>query len=365
MDNWSSVKNLLCVRLDNIGDLLMSVPAITALKQTFGCKITLLTSSMAGKMAPFIPSIDDVMVYDVPWVKSDISPQVDTISTLVEELKKRNFDAAVIFTVFSQNPLPAAMLLYMAKIPMRLAYCRENPYHLLTHWIPEKEPYTFIRHQVQRDIELVRTVGASIDDDRIRMNVPMQAWNTTGEKLKKAGVDLTKPWVVLHAGVSEKKREYPLPLWIETGNKIVEELQCQIILTGTESEKPLVEKIRNGVGRSVFSMAGLFNLDEFIVLIKNAPLIISVNTATIHIAAATQTPVVVLYALTNPQHTPWKVASKVLLFDIPEEMRSRNEVLQYVRDDYFTENTPMVTPDEIVRAANSLYSRKAKSELLR
>mgnify|MGYP003350186482 CR=1 FL=1 len=63
--------------------------------------------------------------------------------------------AAVIFTVYSQNPLPAALFATWAGIPLRLAYCRENPYALLTDWVPEPEPESFIRHEVQRQIDLV------------------------------------------------------------------------------------------------------------------------------------------------------------------------------------------------------------------
>ena len=59
---------------------------------------------------------------------------------MIERLRAARFDAAVIFTVYSQNPLPAALLCYLADIPLRLAHCRENPYQLLTDWVAEPEP---------------------------------------------------------------------------------------------------------------------------------------------------------------------------------------------------------------------------------
>lgn len=363
MNDWSAVKNLLCVRLDNMGDLLMSNPAIRALKKTFSCRITMLTSPRARGIADFMPEIDDTIVYEVPWVKTNAHTDEDSIAEIVTVLKERKFDAVVIFTVFSQNPLPVALITYMSKIPLRLAYCRENPYQLLTDWIPEKEPYTFIRHQVQRDLELVRAVGATIDDDSICISSSQNALESLHTKLSAAEIDLKKPWLVLHAGVSEKKREYPLNLWIAAAAMIVEQLGYQIILTGTESEKQLTDKIKEGAGQGVYSLAGVFNLGEFILLIRQSPVIVSVNTAAIHIAAAVQTPVVVLYALTNPQHTPWKVLSKVLLFDVPAELRSKNEVLQFVRDDYFSEDTPMVTPEEITKATAELLQEKSSKKV--
>ena len=148
MTHWKDCKNILCIRADNMGDLLMSSPAIRALKETFNCRITLLSSRMGNLIAPFINEIDETIVADLPWIKTTAPVNKDDIFSLIEKIQSYQFDAVVIFTVYSQNPLPAALLAYMAGIPKRLAYCRDNPYHLLTHWMVEKEPYTFIYHQV-------------------------------------------------------------------------------------------------------------------------------------------------------------------------------------------------------------------------
>src|SRR5437016_4959897 len=70
-DVWSCAEKILCVRLDALGDLLMTVPAIRALKESYpGRHITLLTSSAGAAVAPLIPEIDDVIVYEAPWMKA-------------------------------------------------------------------------------------------------------------------------------------------------------------------------------------------------------------------------------------------------------------------------------------------------------
>ncbi|RYE11906.1 MAG: glycosyltransferase family 9 protein [Sphingobacteriaceae bacterium] len=344
MENWHNCKNILVVRLDNMGDLLMSTPAIRALKESFGSKITVLTSSMAAGIAHHIPEIDEIITFDVPWVKTNNASFIHEFLVLAEVLKARNFDATVLFTVFSQNPMPAIMLTYLADIPIRLAYCRENPYELLTHWLPDKEPYTFIKHQVERDLDLVRSIGATTKNNFISIEVP-DAWESAQKILDKNSIDLQKPWLVLHPGVSELKRQYPAAKWMEIGKKLVE-FGYQLLLTGSASEKKLTGEIAQGIGKNAFSIAGLLSLDEFICLIDEAPLLLSVNTGPVHIAAATQTPVVVLYAQTNPQHTPWKTPSKVLYFEVPEALRSKNEILKFVQN--YQEKASEVIDVEIV-----------------
>src|SRR5205085_708073 len=70
-------------------------------------------------------------------------------------------------------------------------------------------------------------------------------------------------------------------------------------------------------GAGACSLAGRLGLPQLAATIELAPLLISNNTGPVHIAAALGTPVVDLYALTNPQHTPWQVPSRVLSHDVP------------------------------------------------
>lgn len=351
------LKNILCIRPDNMGDLIMTAPAMRALKQSFGAKITVLTSSMAKGIVKHIPEIDDALIFDLPWVKTKNAPDVESINKIVSVIKERNFDAAIIFTVYSQNPLPTAMLAYLAGIPRILAYCRETPYHLLTDWVPDKEPYTLIKHQVRRDLDLVATIGAFTDNENLYLMVQEELWQLITKKLIETGVDINKPWLILHAGVSERKREYPIRKWADAAQKLISEKGYQILLTGSLDEKPLTDALENIIGEGSFSVAGLFNLDEFVCLVKHAPIMLSVNTGTVHIAAAVGTPVVVLYAQTNPQHTPWNVANKVLQFPVPAHLHSRNEVIVHVNNSLYNKSIDLPSADDILTAMDELLNR--------
>jgi len=358
--SWLNCKKILCIRADNMGDLIMTTPALRALKETFNCNITVLTSKMGNWIAPFISEIDDVIVQDVPWIKTSESPNADMLLSLIEKIKQQNFDAAIIFTVYSQNPLPAAMLAYMAGIPKRLAYCRENPYELLTNWVVEKEPLDFIQHQVQRDLELVATVGAVTKNDRLSISVNEDAVIAAYKKLKEINFSNYNEWIIFHPGVSEEKRRYPVHSWIELGKIITKQLKKKILITGSASEKPLAQAIQQGIGENAYVAAGLFTIEEFITIIREAPLIISVNTSTVHIAAATQTPVIVLYALTNPQHTPWKVPSKVFPFPVDEALRSKNAIINYVNKHFFDKTIHFPTAKNIFYAVVDMLQKERR-----
>lgn len=340
-----------------MGDVIMTGPAMRALKETFNTRITLLTSTMAKDIVKHMPEVDEAIILDLPWVKNNAPLQTEALTDVVNRLKNKKFDAAVIFTVYSQSALPTAMLAYLAKIKTVLAYCRENPYGLLSHWVPDEEPYNFIKHQVRRDLDLVKTIGASARNEKLYLTNNDHLWAGIRLKLAEKGLRTTNRWIILHAGVSENKREYPFKNWVDIGRHLISKMGLQVLFTGTETERALTNKLQQAVGKNSYSVAGWFNLEEFICLVKNTPLMVSVNTGTVHIAAAVGTPVVVLYAQTNPQHTPWQAANKVLEFGINESLQSRNEVIAYVNKTIYNEPAPLPSSVEVVSTITQLIAQ--------
>lgn len=337
-----------------MGDIIMTTPALRALKETFAARITLLTSSQGSGITPFIPEIDETIVADLPWVRTAHPPKAESCQQLIEQLKEKQFDLAIIFTVYSQCPLPAAFICWLANIPKRLAWCRENPYELLTDWVADNEPYTLIRHQVERDLLLIRHIGAMTMNDKLSLSYKQQARQSAIQKLQNIGLNTSEPWIVLHPGVSEKKREYPVGLWKEVISLLHETTGCQLLITGSNMDLPIAEELSTAIPGRLYHAAGLLNIEEFISIIAASKLTISVNTATVHIAAAFGTPVVVLYACTNPQHTPWKTKAQVLQYSVDRHSQSRNEVIRYVSDKLYYSDIPYPTPVAIVKAAAQL-----------
>jgi lipopolysaccharide heptosyltransferase II len=306
---WGEIRRVLCVRLDSIGDVLMTTPAIRALRETLGCHVTLLTSAAGAAVAPLIPELDESIVFAAPWMKASAGPTRD--AEMIARLAAGAFDAAVIFTVYSQNPLPAAYLCYLAGIPRRLAHCHENPYALLTDWVPDPEPASTIRHEVQRQLDLVASVGCRTRNQNLSFRVPRaaQAWI---QRLVER-----RPLVVVHPGATAASRRYPPEQYARAIDLLIQQTGCDAVFTGDAHELGLVDSVRAAMRFPARSLVGELGLAELGALIEAADLLVSNNTGPAHIAAAVGTPVVDLYALTNPQHTPWLVPSRVLNHDVP------------------------------------------------
>lgn len=324
MSKWHTAQNILCIRLDTIGDVIMTAPAMLALKTAQpDRRITLMTSSVGAAIAPLL-DLDDLIIYDSPWLKAT-APRTDSLPEfdMIKRLHQAQFDAAVIFTVYSQNPLPSAFLCYMANIPLRLAHCHENPYQLLTHWIPDPEPTQFIRHEVRRQLDLVASIDCDVtpllDDptnDRQLLHLDPASLHQVQSLLTEIGINLAKPWVVVHPGATAASRRYPPESFAIVAEQLTNQ-NIQVVFTGTQPEAELVQSIRTMMNASSYSLVDRLTLRELVALLKLSSLLISNNTAPVHIASAVGTPIVDLYALTNLQHTPWSVPHHVLFHDVP------------------------------------------------
>jgi lipopolysaccharide heptosyltransferase II len=323
---WNHARRFLAVRTDSLGDVLMTSPALRALKaHAPDADVTLLTSPSGAAAARHCDAVDDTIVYAAPWTRhpgtGDAAQAAQAIAedrALVRRLAQQRFDAAVIFTVCTQSPLPAALMCRLGGIPLRLAHCRENPYDLLTDWVPDQESLAAgMRHEVERQLALVAAVGLRPEEDRLRFRVDAADRHGARAHLAAAGGNADRPFLVFHPGASASSRRYPAERFGEAADAIAATTGWQVVFTGGADEASLIARAMNRMRSPAVSLAGRLSLGELGALIADAALLVANNTGPAHVAAAVGTPVVVLYALTNPQHTPWRVPCRVLSHDVP------------------------------------------------
>ncbi len=353
---WEEARNILCVRLDNMGDVLMTTPAIRALRESVpGRRLTLLASASGVALAPYLDCVDDAIGYAAPWVKQASSSTPEADRDMMAALATHQFDAAVVFTVYSQSPLPAALMCRLAGIPRVLAHCRENPYALLTDWIPETEPHERIRHEAQRQLDLVAHVGATTADRRLVFDPGDDARLRMRDVLCRTGIDAGTPYIVLHPGATAPSRIYPADSFATVARMLLREFEGHVLLTGTEDETARAEALRRAIGHPrVHGLAGLLDLGALGALLEDARVLIANNSGPVHLAAAVGTPVVDLYALTNPQHTPWMVPNRVLFRDVPCKYCYRS-----VCPAGHHACLAGIAPGEVVEATRAVWRREA------
>ena len=173
---WSGVRNVLCVALDAVHDVLLAAPAIRAIKEAKpDRRITLLTSRAGAGVARLIPGVDDVVCYDAPWAVAGVTQGGSTSDlTMVERLRVARFGGAVIFTAPGRSAIAAALLCHLADIPLRTGYSREETHDLLTTRLAEDEarPASESAVRVERQARLAEAIGCPVVDRALALEVP-------------------------------------------------------------------------------------------------------------------------------------------------------------------------------------------------
>ena len=353
-ERWHSARRILAIRLDNLGDVLVTTPAIHAIKTSLPfVELSLLTSPVGAQVARLNPDIDEVIVYESPWMDpwQRLPQNSKREQRMIAMIKERQFDGAIIFTSYHQSSLPAAYLCYLADIPLRLAASIDGPGSLLTtrHKHPER-----MMHEVERGLDLVNAVGFSTNALDLVLKVPIKARESIYEFLSGQNVDALRPLVVIHPGCSMPARTYPFDMYSQVLDLVIERLGATIVVTGTQDEQALVEQVLDKVQehnrKEILACAGTLPFPDFCALIEAADLIITNNTGPMHIAAASKTPVVALFALTNPpeQWGPWRVPHKQLYHDVSCRICYKRIC------PYNHECLRLVTPDLVADAAEAL-----------
>ena len=235
-EEWRDVRRVLAIRLDNLGDVLVTTPAIHAMRESLpDAAITLLASPVGAQAGRLNPDLADIVVYNAPWMDPWSRLPLDPAREMqaIAQLSAGRYDAAVIFSSFRQSPLPAAYLCYLAGIPLRLAASIDGPGSLLTtrHRHPER-----MMHEVERGLDLVAAVGMRTRDDRLVLRVP------DGARDEIAGlVAGQRPLIVVHPGCSMPARTYPWEQYVEVVDLLVRDLGARVVLTGGDDERPLVD----------------------------------------------------------------------------------------------------------------------------
>jgi lipopolysaccharide heptosyltransferase II len=321
-EQWRSVRQILAIRLDNLGDVMVTTPALHAIKASLPtARLTLLTSPVGAQVARLNPDVDDVIVYEAPWMDPwhKLPQNSQREQQMIATMRERRFDGAIIFTSYHQSSLPAAYLCYLADIPLRLAASIDGPGSLLTtrHKHPE-----CMMHEVERGLDLVGAIGLATKNLDLVLKVPDRARGNIFDLLSAHGIDPGRPLVVVHPGCSMPARTYPWEMYAQVIDLLVEHLGARVAVTGSDEECELVEQLLGRVQevnrKATLALAGKLSLPELCALIETADLAITNNTGPMHISAAVKTPVVVLFALTNPpeQWGPWRVPHRQLYHDV-------------------------------------------------
>lgn len=278
------IKNIVIIRTDRIGEVLLSTPVITALKKHCpNADVSFVTSSYAGDVIYGRSDLKEVLFFDTIVKKLSI---MDSLS-LAYTLRKRKFDLAVVL-----NPHKYLHLaVFLAGIPVRLGFKRKWPF-LLTHKVKDIKDKGLC-HEVEYNLGLLEAID--IKEKDIAPSIP-HALELVEYFPRKELEGIGDKLVVIHPGSSNPAKRWPLDYYVDVIKNLARIDNINIILTGDEKEVLLCRQINEKAGCKAFNLAGKLKLTALIALLGKANLLITNDTAPMHIASALGTNVIAIFS---------------------------------------------------------------------
>ncbi|MFC4852026.1 glycosyltransferase family 9 protein [Actinophytocola glycyrrhizae] len=297
--DWQAVRRVLVVRADNLGDVVMTTPALRALRRAAPhVRIDLLASPAGAQVAPLIPAVTDVLTVSPSWQQAGPPRAAAELAAdevrLVERIRAGNYDAMVVFTSHSQSPWPVAHVGMLAGIGLRAVHSTEFGGAVATHWVTPPPEGT---HQVDRCLHLLAALGVPPAGPELELAVPPTDRAPGG------------PFAVLAPGGSCPAKRYPPERFAVVARRLAE-AGLAVLVTGAPKEAPLVDAVVAAAASPLVAPLGEVTVPELAGVIGAADVVVCNNSGSLHLADAARVPLVVTYAGTEartempPRTTP-------------------------------------------------------------
>jgi heptosyltransferase-2 len=309
-----SIKRVVVRGTNWVGDSLMTIPALRALRRVLpAAHLTLVIRPGSKGIFSEAGFIDEVLVYDRKNALS-VVPQV-------REWKRRKFDLAVLF----QNAFEAALIPFLAGVPLRLGYATESRQALLTHPLPLPE-WRSSRHEVFYYLYLVTaleqmlfgssTVCEAEPDASIQISETRKAG--AAELLRAYGVSEDDAVVAICPGsINSRAKRWPADAYAALADRLID-TKRRVLLIGSKEEMDVSQDVTRRMRQQPIVLTGKTTLDQLTAVLDRADLIVTNDTGPAHIGAALGRPTIVIFGPTNPLTTRPFAPEAIVLRHPPE-----------------------------------------------
>ena len=310
---------ILIVRTDRIGEVLLSTPIITALKEKWPrAEITVMIRPEVKELIEDNPCVSEIIEY-----KNDIRENkgregeirvnrgkegvIRAAFRLRKIFKEREFDIAIVVNPKKEFHLAA----FLAGIPVRVGFNRKWAF-FLTHKVKDLK-FLAQKHEVEYNLDLVRTLGIEPKDKRPVLVVKDNLRDCFApavllRKTKQQGLAMTsgdqpRPLIAIHPCTSNPKKQWPKTYFAKLGDLLMADGYNVVLVSGAK-EARFAEEVIALMKNKPIDLTGKLNLRELAALFEQCKFLISGDSGPVHIAAAVGAKVIALFGAADPGSRP-------------------------------------------------------------
>lgn len=310
----SRLNRVLVIKLRHHGDVLLTSPVFSALKNhSPQIEVDALVYQDTAEMLTLHPAISEVHTIDRHWKKLGLLGQISAEWRLFSRLRARQYDLIIHLTEHNRGAWLALLLGVPHAVTRKVRNRNRFWLNSFTHFYPV--PGGTFRHTVETHLDALRRIGIYPDQDERRLTLfpGEEATSDVQKKLVQHGL-ISKDFIHIHPASRWLFKCWPTRHMTE----LIQSLQSQghrVVITAAPdaAEQALVREMLAPLEQPVVNLSGQLSLKQLAALTAMAKVFVGVDSAPMHIAAAMQTPVVVLFGPSGDlEWGPWQVPHRVL-----------------------------------------------------
>lgn len=279
-------KRILVIRLDRIGDVVLSTPVLQVLRQRFPhAFIAMMVRPACEDVVQGNPYLNEVIRYDKEGRHRGIWPTI----RFARSLRRYEFDTALVLHPTNRSHwIPR-----LAGIPVRIGYRRKGAW-LLTHRVPHRKQEGK-RHEAEYTLDMLSVLGISDGTALPFVPVAPAAAQRIRARLAEASIQPGDQLVAVHPSASCVSKRWMPQRFAEVADRLANERKVRIVLIAGEADRAYAQDVAGAMRSPALNVAGQLSLAELAALLARCRLLISNDSGPVHIAAAVGTPVVDIF----------------------------------------------------------------------
>lgn len=308
-------KNILIVRTDRLGDIILTTPAIKILRENYPkAKLTLLVSKATWEVIKNNPYLDEILIDE----REGKHKGVFGFLKLVCELASRKFDLAIVYHTKKRTNL----FCFLAGIPRRIGY-KNDKYGNLLNWPLKDERHSGKKHESEYCLDVLRAMDLEVKGKEFYVSLDAQAEKWVDEFCQKNQLTKDIRLIAIHIGSSDPARRWPTYRYAELVDKLGQDPKNRFMVVGDPSLFLDGEDIRQKSKFNIINTIGQTNLSQLVSLIKRCDLLISNDSGPVHLATGLYRPVVSIFTRNQPGINPTRwgpLGPKTAVVAVPEDI---------------------------------------------
>ncbi len=297
-------KNILIVRTDRIGDLVLTTPVILALRQAYpDSNISIMVNPQAKPIVEGNPYLDEVIVFDRKKTHKGFWPLLKFIG----HLRKKDFDLVLVLHTKKITNL----ICFLAGIPQRVGYKNEKFGFFLNQGIKDTRAQGR-QHEVQYCLDVLRHLGIPVGNPQMYIPLSAESKPWMENFMMENCITESTPLIAVHPDASCISKRWPAQNFAELINMINRHYSTKIVLIGNSGTRKIISQIIPLLEKSVIDLSAETTLHQLIRLLRQCQVLISNDSGPVHLAGALGIPVIAIFGRNQLGLSPtrWKPLSE-------------------------------------------------------